>query len=194
MEAEVSVEKISVQDYLESERKSDIKHEYDNGTLIPMSGASIIHTIICNNIAALLWIISKDKDFTVHSSDLRVSIPSTERFVYPGVVLLQGTPQISEYHKDTVNNPFMIFEVLSESTERYDRGDKFQAYRTLQSLQVYVLVAQDKPLVEVFTKDADTGQWILSEAHGLGSSIQLPNMKEKLILSDIYAKVKFPQK
>jgi len=194
MEAEVSVEKISVQDYLESERKSDIKHEYDNGTLIPMSGASIIHTIICNNIAALLWIISKDKDFTVHSSDLRVSIPSTERFVYPDVVLLQGTPQISEYHKDTVNNPFMIFEVLSESTERYDRGDKFQAYRTLQSLQVYVLVAQDKPLVEVFTKDADTGQWILSEAHGLGSSIQLPNMKEKLILSDIYAKVKFPQK
>lgn len=191
MGAEVSIEKISVQEYLETERKSDIKHEYDHGTLIPMSGASIIHTLICNNIAALLWIITKDKDFTVHSSDLRVSIPSNNRFVYPDVVLLKGAPQVSEYHRDTITNPFMIFEVLSESTERYDRGDKFQAYRTLESLQAYVLVAQDKPLVEVFTRNAETNQWVLSEARDLESHIQLPLLKEELPLADIYAKVKF---
>lgn len=194
MEAEVSVEKISVQDYLESERRSDVKHEYDDGTLIPMSGASIIHTIICNNIAALLWIMSKDKDYTVHSSDLRVSIPLNNRFVYPDVVLVKGIAQVSKFHKDTIINPYTIFEVLSESTEGYDRGDKFQAYRTLESLQAYVLVAQDKPLVEVFTKDTGTGQWVLSEARSTETSIQLPNLEEKLALSDIYAKVKFPQK
>lgn len=141
MEAEVGVEKISVQEYLENERKSNIKHEYNDGILMPMSGASIIHTIICNNIAALLWILSKNKDYTVHSSYLKVSIPLNNRFVYPDVVLVKGIAQVSEYHKDTITNPHIIFEVLSESTEGYDRGDKFQAYRTLESLQVYVLVA-----------------------------------------------------
>lgn len=194
MEAEVSVEKISVQDYLESERKSDIKHEYDNGTPIPISGASYFHNLICSNLIRVLGNAFLTETLTVHSADLRIAVQGSKKYYYPDVVLLEGNPEFTDDHFDTVKNPFMILEVLSESTERYDRGDKFQAYRTLQSLQVYVLVAQDKPLVEVFTKDADTGQWILSEAHGLGSSIQLPNMKEKLILSDIYAKVKFPQK
>jgi len=194
MEAEVRIEKISVQDYLEAERKSDIKHEYSNGTIIPMSGASYFHTLICSNIIRILGNAILSKTRTVHSADLRIAVQETQKYYYPDIVLLEDEPNFTDDQFDTVTNPFIIFEVLSESTERYDRGDKFQAYRTLESLQAYVLVAQDKPLVEVFTKDTRTGQWVLSEAQGSGSSIQLPTMGEKLALSDIYAKVKFPQK
>jgi len=194
MEAEVSAEKISVQEYLETERKSDLKHEYDNGTLIFMSGASYFHTLICSNIIRILGNAFLSKTLTVHSADLRVAVQESQKYYYPDIVLLESEPEFTDDYFDTVKNPFMIFEVLSESTERYDRGDKFQAYRKLESLQAYVLVAQDKPLVEVFTKDASTGQWVLSEAQGSDSSIQLPKLEEKLALSDIYTKVKFLQK
>ena len=194
MEAEVSVEEISVQDYLESERTSDVKHEYDGGTLIPLSGASYFHTLICSNIIRVLGNAFLTETLTVHSADLRIAVQGSQKYYYPDVVLLEAEPEFTDDHFDTVKNPYIIFEVLSESTERYDRGEKFQAYRTLESLHAYVLVAQDKPLVEVFSKDAKTGQWVLSEAHGAGSSIQLPNLEEKLALSDIYTKVKFPQK
>ncbi len=136
----------------------------------------------------------KGKDFTVHSNDLRVSLPDAARFFYPDVVLIQGEPKTTDRNKDTVINPSITFEVLSDSIEGYDRGDKFQSYRMLESLQAYVLVAQDKPLVEVFTRDAETNQWVLSEARDLESHIRLPLLKDKLALSDIYAKVKFPAK
>ncbi|MFP4089373.1 MAG: Uma2 family endonuclease [Cyclobacteriaceae bacterium] len=192
MEAEISVEKVSVEDYLAAERKSEIKHEYIDGTLFPMSGASYFHTIICGNIIRILGNLILKKELTIHGSDLRVAAAEGRKYYYPDVVLIDGEPVFTDPHSDTITNPSIIFEVLFKSTEGYDRGDKFQSYRMLESLQAYVLVAQDKPLVEVFTRNADTRQWVLSEARGTESSIQLPLLDADLALADLYAKVKFP--
>ena len=194
MEAEASIDKISVKDYLATERKSDTKHEYIDGIIKPMSGASYFHTLICGNIIRILGSFVLKQNITVHGSDLRVAAREGSRYYYPDVVLIKEEPNFTDHQFDTVMNPHIVIEVPSESTEGYDRGDKFQSYRMLESLQAYVLVAQDKPLVEVFTRDAETNQWVLSEARDLESHVQLPLLKEKLVLSDIYAKVKFPAK
>lgn len=193
MEAEAIVEKVSAADYLAAERTSETKHEYLDGIIIPMSGASIPHTIICANLIALIWNLIKDKDFTVHNNDLKVYNARKESYFYPDVVVIKGEAKATDKHQDVIANPHLIIEVLSESTEGYDRGDKFQAYRTNESLQCYVLISQDKPLVEVFTKNSESQLWTLSEAQGLASNIKLPTLDAEIALSDIFAKVKFAQ-
>lgn len=186
--------KITAETYLEQERQSQEKHEYHDGTIIPMSGASIPHTIICGNIYALIWYFVREKDFTVHTSDLRTFVPKTQRYVYPDVVVVQGEPTVTDEQKDTVTNPLIVIEVLSESTEARDRGDEFEAYRTVDTLREYVLVSQDKPHIEVFSRDSPSDVWKLTEASGLESDIQLPALDLTLSLNDIYAKVNFEKK
>jgi len=190
----LALPKITTDAYLEQERQNQEKHEYHDGTIIPMSGASIPHTIICGNIYALIWYFIREKDFTVHTSDLRVFVPKTQRYVYPDVVVVQGEPEVTDEQKDTVTNPLIIIEVLSESTEARDRGDKFEAYRTVDSLREYVLVSQDKPHVEVFSRDSVNDVWKLTEASGLDSSVKFSALDLDLVLAEVYAKVKFEKK
>lgn len=183
-----TLEKISPAEYLEAERKSDIKHEYIEGILLPMSGASWIHTLICSNLIRFIGNFLEKKDFTVHGSDLRIANVRGDKYFYPDIVVVQGEPTFTDEVFDTITNPFLIIEVLSESTESYDRGDKFQAYRSIASLQEYVLVSQDKPLVEVFTRHQDA--WHLTEAKGLDSKISLQGLGVEVSLAEVYAKVK----
>ncbi|WPP48588.1 Uma2 family endonuclease [Catalinimonas niigatensis] len=198
MEAEATVEKVSIADYLAAERKSKTKHEYLDGIIIASYGASISHTIICSNLIALIWNLVRTGDFTVHSNDLKVYNSKKESYFYPDVVVIKGDAKATDKHQDVITNPYLIIEVLSESTEGYDSqsplwGDKFQAYRTNESLQSYVLVSQDKPLVEVFAKNSESQLWTLSEAQGLESNINLSPLNAEPALSDIFAKVKFAQ-
>jgi len=186
--------KISAEAYLEQERQGQEKHEYHDGIIVPMSGASIIHTIICGNIYALVWNFTRNRDFTAHTSDLRVFVPKTQRYVYPGVVIIQGEPAVTDERKDVVTNPMLVVEILSESTEAYDRGDKFESYRTIDSLQEYVLVSQEKPHIEVFSRDSIGSVWKLTEASGLESSIELPALGLTLSLTNVYAKVNFEER
>jgi Uma2 family endonuclease len=187
--AATTIERILPAEYLEAERKSDTKHEYIDGILLPMPGASWIHTLICTNLIRLIGNFLEKKDLTVHSNDLRVANVGGDKYFYPDIVVIQGEPNFTDNIFDTITNPFLIVEVLSESTESYDRGDKFQAYRSLTSLQEYVLVSQDKPLIEVFSRHQDG--WRLTEASGLDSIIRLQKMNLDLSLEAVYAKVKF---
>jgi len=188
--ASLTIEKVSARDYLANERKSETKNEFVDGIIIPMTGASIPHTIICMNISALIWFHIKEKDFTIHSNDLRVHSPQANSYFYPDIAVIQGEAELTDEHFDTITNPLLIVEVLSESTEGYDRGDKFRAYREISSLKEYVLVSQEKPYVEVFSK-SDKDVWTLHEAQGLQSSIHFNTLSLKLSLSDIYNKITF---
>ena len=188
--------KILAEDYLEQERQSQEKHEYHDGTIIPTSGASIPHNFIVSKLIRLLGNILEDdrEGFSVFGSDLKVFIPSLARYVYPDVVVIQGNPAVTDERKDVVTNPMLIIEVLSESTEAYDRGDKFEAYRAVDSLREYVLVSQNKPHIELFSRESTNDAWKLTEASGLKSSIKLPVFDLNLSLAEVYAKVKFEKK
>lgn len=139
------------------------------------------------------FLLRERRDLTVHSNDLKVFSPKTKSYFYPDIVVIEGEAELSDEYKDTITNPRLIIEVLSESTEGYDRGDKFQAYHSIESVQEYVLVSQDKPLIEVFTRHENT--WYLTEAKGLDSRIKLQILNYDLSLAEVevYAKVKFSQ-
>lgn len=126
----------------------------------------------------------------MHSNELKVFIPKTQSYFYSDITVVKGEAKITDEYKDAITNPFLIIEVLSERTESYDRGDTFQAYRSVESIQEYVLVSQNKPLIEAFTRNTDN-TWTLTEARGEGSLIKLRSLDLDLSLADVYAKVKF---
>jgi len=121
---------------------------------------------------------------------MRVFIPKTGLYTYPDIVVVCGEPQFQDNVFDTLFNPLLLIEVLSESTESYDRGKKFQHYRSIESLEEYVLVAQDEARIEKFVKSGD-GFWVLSEAVGLGAEIEFSSIECCLALAEVYDKVNF---
>ena len=122
--------------------------------------------------------------------DMRVKVDPSRLYVYPDIVVVCDKPKFEDEYVDTLLNPQLIIEVLSKTTESYDRGKKFEHYRRLESLTDYLLVSQDEPHIEHFTKNADA-QWVLSEATGLDAAIELPTIHCRLVLGDVYAKVEF---
>jgi Uma2 family endonuclease len=181
---------ITPEEYLELERKAEFKSEYLNGEIFAMSGASPRHVLITANIVTTFHIPLRAKRCGVFSSDLRVKIPATGLYTYPDVVVLCDKPQYDDKQKYTVTNPTVIVEVLSKSTKDYDRGEKFENYRSIESFTDYVLVAQDKFHVEHFAKQAD-GSWLLKETNNLEDSIKIDSIDCGLKLMDIYANYDF---
>lgn len=180
-------------EYLEFERNSEIKHEYINGEVIAMTGASWEHNMICSSIIASLLPQLRSKSCKISPSDLRLKIPETNLYTYPDISVICGEPKFAGNEFDTIVNPIVIIEILSKSTEAYDRGKKFQHYRQIETLQDYLLIAQDKPHIEGFTKQ-DDGKWALSEAIGLTSTFAIPSIVSTLALADVYENVTFPDK
>lgn len=156
--------------------------------MFAMSGASPRHALITGNIVAALAVRLRDRPCYVFPSDLRLNVGSTGLFTYPDVVVACGELRYRDERRDTLLNPLVLFEVLSESTEAYDRGRKFEHYRTLSSLAEYVLVAQEKPHVEQFVRQAD-GRWLLEEVSRVEGTLTLPSLGCALPLAEIYAKV-----
>lgn len=175
-------------DYLAFERTSDQKHEYLDGEIFAMAGASARHNIILANTIANLHAQLRKRDCTVYPSDLRVSIPKSNTYTYPDITIVCGTPQFEDDERDILLNPTVIVEILSDSTERYDRGGKFQRYRRLDSLQEYVLISQDSQRIEVYHRLPDD-RWILSDTHEVNSAISLESVGCTLALADVYEKV-----
>lgn len=176
-------------EYLAAERRAAFKSEYVYGEVFAMSGASLRHSLIATNIAAELRQSLKGRDCTVHVSDLRVKNPD-DNYFYPDVVVVCGEPVYADEHRDTVLNPRVIIEVLSDSTQDYDRGGKFAQYRKLPSLQTYLVVAQATPHVEHHTRQAD-GRWLLSETTDLTAVLTLDAIGCRLPPAEIYDKVIF---
>jgi len=182
--------KMSPEEFLAFERASDEKHEYRDGEIVAMSGARLDHNRISTNITALLWHGLKGKGCENYSSDLRVWVPKTRLYTYPDAIVVCGEPEFVDEEFDTLTNPLLLIEILSESTESYDRGQKFKNYRSIESLREYILISQNSPSVEKYIKHGD-GFWMLSEATGIDSNITFESIDCTLSLTDIYDKVHF---
>jgi Uma2 family endonuclease len=176
--------------YLAIERDAEYKSEFYQGEMFAMAGASEQHNLIATNITGELRGLLKGKPYKNYSSDMRVKVGPTGMFTYPDVVVVCGEAHFDDQHKDTLTNPTVLIEILSKSTEAYDRGEKFAQYRRLDSLKEYLLVAQDRYHIERFTRQAN-GQWLLSEAMGPDGVIQLESIECTLALAEVYDKVEF---
>jgi Uma2 family endonuclease len=173
--------------YLALERAAEVKHEYWHGELFAMAGASRRHNVLVANLVRVLGNALLERPYEVYPSDMRVAGASREVFTYPDVTVVCGEPTFADGAHDTLLDPLVIVEVLSDSTEAYDRGKKFEHYRRIASLRHYVLVAQDQPLVELYTRQGD-GTWMLSE-HRQGDGVALSAAGCELRVSEIYRKV-----
>lgn len=183
----VSEKLYTVEEYLALEEKATVKHEYYNGKIIPVPGGSFIHNTIATNIATALKIAlkGKEKKYFVSNSDTKIQIEALHHFVYPDAVVVSEKPIYYQNRKDIITNPLLVVEVLSDSTEHYDHGLKFEGYCTLPSFQQYVLVAQQQPYVSTFYRE-DKDLWRRTNVQGLHNKIYLPSLAIELALADVY--------
>jgi Uma2 family endonuclease len=158
--------------------------------MFAMAGASREHTLIAGNVAGELRAQLKGRPCETYQSDMRVRVSESGLYTYPDVVVVCGERQFEDAEVDTLLNPTLIVEVLSESTEAYDRGDKFAHYRRLQSLQEYVMIAQDKVRVERYVRQGSS--WVLAEFSELDDTLHLASIECKVPLREIYDRVEFP--
>jgi Uma2 family endonuclease len=179
-------------EYLTLERKALYKSEYLNGEIFTMSGASREHNLISLNIGAELRAELRQRPCEVYVGDMRVKVSPTGLYTYPDVVVACEEPQFEDAEVDTLLNPTVIVEVLSPSTEDYDQGKKFEHYRTLASLQEYLLVAQATPHIVHYVRQLDS-TWVLSETRNVNATIHLPSIACTLSLVEVYAKVSFDE-
>ena len=182
--------KLTSEEYLEFERKSEEKHEYFDGEIFAMSGAKRNHNKIVANLSGLIWQHLKGKDCEFYPTDMRVFVPAAELYTYPDLVVVCGEPRFQDDVFDTLLNPVLLVEVLSDSTESYDRGKKFQHCRSIESLQEYVLVAQDEARIEKYVRHGD-GFWLLSEAVGTDAEIEFSSIECRIALREVYDKINF---
>ena len=204
MAASAAQTRLSPEEYIAFERKAlpdaeIIRHEYINGELIAMSGASRAHNLITINISAALHSRLRSSERETYASDMRVSTPTTTSYFYPDVVVVCEEPRFEDNVFDILLNPIILVEVLSPSTEVYDRREKFAHYRQLPSLQEYVLVTQDKVLVEHYRRQAEQGaahvtgkDWIFTDFQELEEILPLTSIQCELPLQEIYERVTFP--
>jgi len=178
--------------YLALERQSEIRHEFLRGEIFVMGGASRIHNQICFNLNTEIGQQFKQRDCTAYASDMRVLVDRTGLYTYPDLVITCDEPEFEDREMDTLLNPQVIIEVLSDSTEKYDRGAKFRHYRELDSIREYILVSQNQPLVEQYVRQ-ENNDWLLKTAEGLDATFELESARCKLDLRDICAKVKFEE-
>lgn len=176
--------------YLDLERKAENRNEYIAGRIFAMSGASRRHNLIAGNLYGMFWTQMRGRTCEAYMADMRVKVSPTGMYTYPDIVAVCGEPGFEDAYVDTLLNPTVIVEVLSESTEAYDRGEKFAHYRRLDTLREYVLVAHDKVRVEHYVREGE--QWILSEISDPDSTLHLVSIDCHVTLAAIYEKVELP--
>ena len=181
---------VTPEEYLAAERLSETRSEYLDGGVYPMTGGTANHNRITINLILELDRQLRPAGRHVHATDLKVRLPGSRKFFYPDVMVICGELRYHDERRDIITNPDLVVEVLSPGTEAFDRGEKFRAYRTIESLKEYVLVSQERPLVEQYVKTGD-GRWSLTEAEGLESSLALPSVGCTLSLGAVYDKVDF---
>jgi Uma2 family endonuclease len=179
--------KLSPQEYLDLERAAEQRHEYADGEIFAMAGGTLEHSAVAANLLGELRNALLGRGCRVLSSDMRIKIAATGRYLYPDASVLCGRPEFEDTTRDTLLNPTAIVEVLSDSTEAYDRGDKFAQYRTIPSLREYVLSSQKEPRVEVFTRQPD-GSWIL-RIYGAGARAALGSIGCEIEVDRLYLEV-----
>ena len=193
MSASAALKLISVDDYLEMEEASQEKHEYYAGEVYAMAGASVPHNRIVRNTLSILDAFLRSKNCEVFPSDLKINVKTKSAFVYPDLSIVCDGLQFYDDRDDIIANPSVIIEVMSQHTERYDRGKKFMLYRQLPSLKEYFLISSMETRVEKFSKTAPDA-WTLKEYVLMEDIVHLDSINYSIALSEIYRDVMFDEK
>lgn len=177
----------SVKEYVEYEYSTESKHEYEKGEILMMSGGTINHGILCGNVYNELRrsLEKEGNNCRVIGSEVRIYIEKAESIVYPDAMVICGEIETSEEDKDAITNPILVVEVLSKSTESYDRGDKFYKYRQLSSLKEYILIDQEKSVVETYYKREQT-IWEISRIDDIGQLVEIKSLGLKIKMEELY--------
>lgn len=182
---------VTPEEYLARERAAETRSEYYRGRVYAMTGGTHNHARVLLNLAAELQRQLVGGRCEVFAAILRLRVLANGLYTYPDVFVHCGEPRFEDERRDTLLDAMLIAEVLSPSTAAYDRGEKFALYRELETLGTYVLVAQDRPHVEVFERDGS--RWILREVSGLDATLDLPTIGARIPLRELYARVEWPE-
>ena len=185
-----ALKRITPQEYLIRERQASLKSEFYQGEIFAMGGGSANHSLIAANFVREAGNALRDKPCIVFNSDLRVQVQSTGLYTYPDATIVCGELLFDDDHRDTLLNPTVIVEVLSDSTEKYDRGKKSNHYRQIASLKELILIAQDRSHVERFTRQPN-GDWLFHEQKELTADFELKSLGISIAISELYRGVKF---
>ena len=180
----------TLDEYRALEKTAEFRSEYDDGEIIPMSGGTIDHNRVVRNLVSILDTAFRQKPYEVFTSDLRLWISQYRKGTYPDVLVIAGSPVFNDNRIDEILNPCLIVEVLSKSTEGYDRGDKFLYYRSIPEFQEYLLVSQGAYFIEHYRKTGE-GQWLLQEYRENKQKITLESVGVSLVVKDLYEGVNF---
>jgi len=191
MSSTATKRRFTPQEYLALERKSETRNEYYNGEICAMSGPSREHNLIAGNLFRDIGNQLEDRPCETYMNDMRVWIEATGLYTYPDGVVVCGEPRFQDREVDTLLNPTVIVEVLSPTTEAYDRGDKFRHYQRIGSLREFVLIAQDRMMVERYTRQGN--DWVLSDMTDPDQVLKLESIGCQIPLDRIYAKITFPE-
>jgi Uma2 family endonuclease len=183
----------SIEEYFALEEQAEYRSEYCDGEVFVMAGSSANHNRITLNTASFLNTALAEKDCEVFVNDLRVQLEKQRYYTYPDILIICGEPIFVEGRQDTVANPILIIEVLSESTKDYDRGSKFAAYRNITTLREYILIDQDEIHIEAFVKD-DAGTWRLRDYFEQDEALVFESLHLTLPIQQLYQRIKFPSK
>ena len=193
MEAE-NLKNLTIAEYQQLERDTETKFEYHDGTVYSMAGGTIEHGLIVGNIFGELKFALRHKgtDCTVTNSEVKLHVLASNKFLYPDCMVICGKIKTSEKDENSVTNPSVIIEVLSESTENYDRGAKFHAYRSIKSVQEYILIDQYRASVEIFSKKGDL--WKIEQLQGMEKTLVITSLGISISMKDIYESIDFKPK
>jgi Uma2 family endonuclease len=182
----------SVQEYLIREAQAQTRHEYDRGEILAMSGVTFEHSQVAANTIGEFRTRLRGKKCQPLDSNIKVRMSEVGKYVYPDVTIVCGPPEFDtdDPKRTTIINPTVVIEVLSLSTETYDRGLKFAGYRTLESLKEYVLISQWEPWIETYRRHED-GRWTITSFEGMQTLLKLPSLSIEVPLSEIYLNVVF---
>lgn len=187
----VPKERFTLEEYIEFDKNSEERWEYFNGNIVSMSGCTLAHNRIATNFVVGLHNKAIAKGCEVLAGDMRIKVPKALPYRYADIVVC-GPPVIERVQGlDVLVNPSLIIEILSPSTEAYNRGQKFVSYKSIESFREYLLVAQDRPSITHYVRQAD-GSWLRSDIEGLDNEIELVTISCKMSLREIYALVEFP--
>jgi len=181
---------ITPDEYLHRERKAEFRSEYFRGEMFAMAGASANHNLIVLNAGAHLREQLRNEPCRVYPSDLKLRIEATGLYTYPDLSVVCGEPRLESDAGDVLLNPVVLVEVLSDSTEAYDRGKKFEHYRTIPSLKHYILIAQDRHSIDCFSRQVD-GSWSLTNCQEVDGKLVLNAIDSELLAAEVYDKVVF---
>ena len=180
----------SPDEYRELEETAEFRNEYRDGEIVQMSGGSINHSRIIRNLSRVLGNLLEGQPYELFHNDLRLWIPRYRRGTYPDVMVIEGEPVFNEGRSDEILNPMLIVEVLSKSTNNFDKEDKFRFYRSIPELREYVLVSQYEFLVEQYIK-TDSNEWLFREYEGETATVSFASVGVQMSMSEIYVKVVF---